>query len=339
MPSSDLMQFDKLTGCEKAAILMLAVSEENAAKLFARLELDEVKELSQTMSLLGRVGSDVVEKIIGDFAERLSQAGGVVGSFDTTERLLQRFMDPDRVELIMEEIRGPAGRTVWDKLGNVNESVLASYLKNEYPQTVAVVLSRIDSAHAARVLASLPDDFSVEVVMRMLRMEVVQKDILQDVERTLRAEFMSNLARTNRRDNYEVMAEIFNYFDRNTETRFVAALEERNKESADRIKALMFTFEDLAKLDSTGIQTLMRNAGNDRIGVALKGASEQLKELFFANMSERAAKILKEDMQAMGPVRLRDVDEAQQFLVNMAKELAASGEIFLADSKDDELVY
>ena len=339
MASSDLMQFDKLTGCEKAAILMLAVSEENAAKLFARLELDEVKELSQSMSLLGRVGSDVVEKIIGDFAERLSQAGGVVGSFDTTERLLQRFMDSDRVELIMEEIRGPAGRTVWDKLGNVNESVLASYLKNEYPQTVAVVLSRIDSAHAARVLASLPDDFSVEVVMRMLRMEVVQKDILQDVERTLRAEFMSNLARTNRRDNYEVMAEIFNYFDRNTETRFVAALEERNKESADRIKALMFTFEDLVKLDSTGIQTLMRNAGNDRIGVALKGASEQLKELFYANMSERAAKILKEDMQAMGPVRLRDVDEAQQFLVNMAKELAASGEIFLADSKDDELVY
>ena len=339
MPSSDFMQFDKLTGVEKAAILMLAVSEENAAKLFSRLELDEVKELSQTMSLLGRVGSDVVEKIIGDFAERLSQAGGVVGSFDTTERLLQRFMDTERVEQIMEEIRGPAGRTVWDKLGNVNESVLASYLKNEYPQTVAVVLSRIEAAHAARVLASLPDDFSVEVVMRMLRMEVVQKDILQDVERTLRAEFMSNLARTNRRDNHEVMAEIFNYFDRNTETRFVAALEERNKEAADRIKALMFTFEDLVKLDSSGIQTLMRNAGNDRIGIALKGASEQLKELFFANMSERAAKILKEDMQAMGPVRLRDVDEAQQFLVNMAKELAASGEIFLADSKDDELVY
>ncbi len=339
MPANDLMQFDKLTGVEKAAILMLAVSEENAAKLFARLELDEVKELSQTMSLLGRVGSDVVEKIIGDFAERLSQAGGVVGSFDTTERLLQRFMDTERVEQIMEEIRGPAGRTVWDKLGNVNESVLASYLKNEYPQTVAVVLSRIESAHAARVLASLPDDFSVEVVMRMLRMEVVQKDILQDVERTLRAEFMSNLARTNRRDNHEIMAEIFNYFDRNTETRFVAALEERNKEAADRIKALMFTFEDLIKLDSSGIQTLMRNAGNDRIGIALKGASEQLKELFFSNMSERAAKILKEDMQAMGPVRLRDVDEAQQFLVNMAKELAASGEIFLADSKDDELVY
>jgi flagellar motor switch protein FliG len=339
MAGPPMLQFDKLSGSEKAAILMLAVGEEDAANLFSRLEIDEVKELSQTMSLLGRVGSEVVEKIIGDFAERLSQAGGVVGSFDTTERLLQRFMDAERVESIMEEIRGPAGRTVWDKLGNVNEAVLASYLKNEYPQTVAVVLSRIEPAHAARVLANLPDDFSVEVVMRMLRMEVVQKDILQDVERTLRAEFMSNLARTSRRDNHEVMAEIFNYFDRHTEARFVASLEERNKEAADRIKALMFTFEDLLKLDSAGLQTLIRNAGNDRISVALKGASEQLKELFFANMSERGAKILREDMAAMGPVRLRDVDEAQQFMVNMTKELAASGEIFLADNKDDELIY
>ena len=138
---------------------------------------------------------------------------------------------------------------------------------------------------------------------------------------------------------HEVMAEIFNYFDRNTEARFVTSLEERNKEAADRIKALMFTFEDLLKLDSSGIQTLIRNAGNDRIAVALKGASDQLKELFFANMSERGAKILKEDMGAMGPVRLKDVDEAQQFMVNMTKELAASGEIFLADDKDDELVY
>ena len=263
----------------------------------------------------------------------------MIGGFDATEKLLLRALDPGRAEAIMQEIRGPAGRTVWDKLAHVNETVSASYLKNEYPQTAAVVLTRIDAAHAARVLTHLPDDFATEVVIRMLRMEVVQSEIVADVERTLRAEFMSNLARTNRRDNHELMAEIFNYFDRSTEARFITALEERNKETADRIKALMFTFEDLAKLDPTGIQTLMRSAGNDRITVALKGASEQLRDLFLKNMSERAGKILRDDMQAMGPVRLRDVEEAQQFLVNMAKELAASGEIVLADGKDDELVY
>lgn len=336
---AEKMVFERLSGPEKAAIFMLAVNEENAALVFSKLDLEEVKEISQTMSLLGRVDSEIIEKLLREFTEKLGTAGGVVGSFDTTEKLLTRFLDNDRVEMIMEEIRGPAGRTVWDKLGNVNEAVLASYLKNEYPQTVAVVLSRIEPAHAARVLSNLPDDFAIEVVMRMLRMEVVQKEILSDVEKTLRAEFMSNLARTSRRDNHEVMAEIFNYFDRATENRFISILEERNKESSDRIKSLMFTFEDLAKLDAGGIQTLLKNAGNDRISICLKGASEQIKELFLGNMSERAAKIMREDMDAMGPVRLRDVEEAQQFLVNMAKELAASGEIFLADGKEDELIY
>jgi flagellar motor switch protein FliG len=327
------------TGAEKASIMMLALSEADVAKLFRLLDHQEVMEISQTMAVLGRVEASVIEALLIEFGERLVRKGGVVGGFDATEKLLLRALDPGRAETIMQEIRGPVGRTVWDKLAHVNETVLASYLKNEYPQTAAVVLSRIDSAHAARVLTHLPDDFATEVVIRMLRMEVVQSEIVADVERTLRAEFMSNLARSNRRDNHELMAEIFNYFDRATESRFIAALEERNKETADRIKALMFTFEDLAKLDPAGIQTLMRSAGNDRITVALKGASETLRDLFLKNMSERGAKILRDDMQSMGPVRLRDVEEAQQFLVNMAKELAASGEIVLADGKEDELVY
>ncbi len=333
------LRYEKLTGPEKAGILMLAVNEDHAARIFKLLDIEEVKDISQTMSLMGRIDSDIVEKVIREFADGLSNTGGVVGSYETTEKLLRQVLDPETVEGIMEEIRGPAGRTVWEKLCNVNETVLASYLKNEYPQTVAVVLSRLEMAHAARVLANLPEDFAIEVIMRMLNMEVVQKDILNDLERTLRAEFMTNLARTSRRDNYEMMAEIFNYLDSATESRYMAALEERNREIADRVKSLMFTFEDLARLDSSGIQTLIRNAGNDRIAVALKGASESLRDVFFANMSERAAKILKEDMAAMGPVRLRDVEEAQQYLVNMAKELAAAGEIMLLDGKDDELVY
>jgi flagellar motor switch protein FliG len=229
---------------------------------------------------------------------------------------------------------------MWDKLGNVNEEVLANYLKNEYPQTVALVLSKVKPEHAARVLEMLPEDFAIEVVMRMLRMEVVQKDILDGVEKTLRTEFMSNLARTNRRDPHELMAEIFNNLDRNNESRFLSALEDRNRVAAEKIKALMFTFEDLTKLDPSGVQTLIRSVDKSKLALALKGASDQLKDLFFSNMSERAGKLLREDMEAMGPVRLRDVDEAQTYLVNTAKELATKGEIVIADSKgDDELVY
>jgi flagellar motor switch protein FliG len=222
----------------------------------------------------------------------------------------------------------------------VNEVVLANYLKNEYPQTVAVVLSKVKADHAARVLSQLPEGFAMEVVMRMLRMEAVNKEVLEDVERTLRNEFMSNLARTARRDAHEMIAEIFNNLDRNTETRFITALEERNRNAAERIKSLMFTFEDLSKLDAMGIQALLRNAEKDKVPIALKGASEALRDLFFSNMSERAGKIMKEEMQAMGPVRLRDVDEAQTYMVSLAKDLAARGEIVMADSKeDDELIY
>ena len=230
---------ERLSGVEKASIMMLALSEADVARLLGLLDHQEVMEISQAMAVIGRVEARVVEELLHEFNDRLARNGGVVGGFDATEKLLLRALDPGRAEAIMQEIRGPAGRTVWDKLAHVNETVLASYLKNEYPQTAAVVLTRIDAAHAARVLTHLPDDFATEVVIRMLRMEVVQSEIVADVERTLRAEFMSNLARSNRRDNHELMAEIFNYFDRATESRFITALEERNKETADRIKALI----------------------------------------------------------------------------------------------------
>ncbi|MDO9223707.1 MAG: flagellar motor switch protein FliG, partial [Caulobacter sp.] len=219
-------------------------------------------------------------------------------------------------------------------------AVLANYLKNEYPQTVAVVLSKIKSEHAARVLGSLPEDFALECVQRMLRMEPVQREILDKIEQTLRTEFMSNLARTSKRDSHEMMADIFNNFDRQTEARFIAALEERNRESAERIRALMFVFEDLNKLDPGGVQTLLRAVEKDQLGLALKGASDALREMFFSNMSERASKIMREDMESMGPVRLRDVDQAQMSMVQAAKDLAAKGEIMLAGAGgDDELIY
>ena len=329
-----------LTGPEKAAILLLAIGEEHASRLFVFMDEDEIKELSQTMATLGTVSATLVERLCVEFVEQISSTGALIGTFDSTERLLMKVMDRERVETIMEEIRGPAGRTMWEKMANVSEAVLANYLKNEYPQTVAVVLSKIKTDHAARVLGLLPDSFAMEVVMRMLRMESVQKEVLDDVEKTLRSEFMSNLARTNRRDAHEMMADIFNNLDRQTESKFIAALEERNAESAEIIKTLMFTFEDLGKLDPQGVQTLLRAVEKDKLAMGLKGASETLRDLFFNNMSERAAKLLREDMQAMGPVRLKDVDEAQMHMVQTAKDLSARGEIVISDGKaDDELVY
>ena len=329
----------RLTGPEKAAVILLALGEEHT-RLWESLDEEEIKEISQAMAALGNVQANVVEDIMVEFVSGVGGAGSLMGSFEQTQRLLTAFMPSDKVDGLMEEIRGPAGRTMWDKLGNVNEVVLANYLKNEYPQTVAVVLSKVKPEHASRVLTALPEDFALECVQRMLRMEPVQREILDKIEQTLRNEFMSNLARTSKRDSHEMMAEIFNSFDRQTEARFIGALEERNREAAERIRALMFVFEDLAKLDPGGIQTLLRAVEKDQLGLALKGSSESLRELFFSNMSERASKIMREDMDAMGPVRLKDVDTAQMAMVQVAKDLAAKGEIMLVgQGSDDELIY
>src|SRR5512135_182301 len=316
----------KLTGPERAAVLMLALGERYGAKIFSLLDDDELREISIVMSSLGTIDADSVEQLLLEFVSRMSASGALLGNYDATERLLQQYLPPERVGGIMDEIRGPAGRNMWEKLANVQEEVLANYLKNEYPQTVAVVLSKLRPEHAAKVLAILPEEFSLDVVNRMLKMEAVQKEVLDRVEQTLRTEFMTNLSHTRRRDPHEAMAEVFNNFDRQAETRFLTALEAENPDACERIKALMFTFDDLIKLDAGSAQTLMRKFEKDKLAIALKGASENVRQFFFSNMSTRAAKMLAEDMQALGPVRLRDVDEAQTSLVNIAKDLAAKGE-------------
>ena len=330
----------KLKGPEKAAVLMMALGEQYGGKIFSLLDDDELREISTVMSALGTIEAESVEELLLEFVSRMSASGALLGSYDVAERLLKQYLPQERVGGIMDDIRGPAGRNMWEKLAHVHEEVLANYLKNEYPQTVAVVLSKLRSENAARVLSILPEDFALDVVNRMLRMEAIQKDVIEGVEETLRTEFMSSLSQTRRRDAHESMAEIFNNFDRSTETRFMTALEDENKDAAERIKALMFTFDDLIKLDSGSAQTLMRKFEKDKLALALKGASETVRQFFFSNMSTRGAKMLVDDMQALGPVRLRDVDEAQTLLVNIAKDLAAKGEILITKSRgDDELVY
>src|SRR5260370_2135975 len=293
-----------LSGPERAAVLMLALGEQHGDKIWKLLDDDELRQLSIVMSTIGTVEAESVESLLLEFVGRLSASGALLGNFDATERLLQLHLPPDRVSNLMEEIRGPAGRNMWEKLSNVQEQVLANYLKNEYPQTVAVVLSKIRPEHAARVLALLPQELALDVVGRMLKMEAVQKDVIERVENTLRTEFMSNLSQTRRRDAHEVMAEIFNNFDRQTETRFITSLEEENTDSAERIKALMFTFDDLVKLDSGSAQTLMRHVDKDKLGIALKSANEDVRGLFLGNMSSRAGQMLPDAMAAPQPFRL-----------------------------------
>jgi len=334
------MDLSEIDGKERSAVFLLALGTTHGQPIWDELDEEEIKEVSLAMARLGNINPDQVDDLLINFVTQMSSSGAIMGNFDSTERLLSQFLTEDRVHLVMEEIRGPAGRNMWEKLSNVQENVLASYFKNEYPQTVAVILSKINSDHSARVLSLLSEDLSMEVVNRMLNMEAVQKEVLDKVEQTLRQEFMSNLSQTSRKDSHEIMAEIFNNFDRQTESRFLAALEENNREAAERIKTLMFTFEDLGKLDAASCQTLLRGVEKDQLALSLKGASDTLRDFFFENMSERAGKMLKEDMEVMGAVRLKDVDEAQMSMVNITKDLAAKGELIITKSQgEDELVY
>ena len=326
------------SGLHKTSILMLALGEAYAAKLFALMHEDEIKGISATMAQLGVVHADTVEELCNAFVDNFGATSGITGSYESTESLLLKALPKDRVTQIMEEIRGPAGRTMWDKLGNVNEDILASYLKNEYPQTVAVVLSMVKADHSAKVLTLLPDAFAMEVVMRMLRMESVQKEVLERVERILRAEFMSNLARASRQDSHQMLAEIFNNFDRKAESRFLTGLAERSRESAEQVKSQMFTFVDLQRLPPAGLQLLLRRIDKERLPIALKGTSETIRNLFFSQLPERTAKILRDEIASLGPVKLKDVEDAQMSITNEAKELAAGGEITLRAGTDDRMI-
>jgi flagellar motor switch protein FliG len=333
-------ELKKYSGLQRAAALMLALGRDHGLPIWEQLSVEEIKELSSAIAQLGRVPAVVVEHLLVQFSGEVSSMASLHGSFETTERLLGGILPADRVKEIMEDIRGPSGRTMWDKLSNVSETVLAGYLKNEYPQTIAVILHKLRSDHAARVLAELPHELSTDVVMRMLRMDTVQKDVLNQVEQTLKSEFMTNLARAQRRDPHETMAELFNALDRSTEEAMLTALDERAPESAERIRALMFTFEDLGNLLPGAIQTIVRNCNKRELAMALKGAPDEMKQLFFSAMTERAAKLMRDDMLAMGPVRARECEEAQTALVRLAKSLGDRGEIMLVDPKsDDAMIY
>ncbi|SEI78253.1 flagellar motor switch protein FliG [Sphingomonas sp. OV641] len=336
MPIAEPAELKRYTGPQRAAALMLALGKEHGAAIWEQLSVDEIKELSGTIAQLGRVPSTVVEHLLIQFSGEVSSMASLHGSFETTERLLGGMLPEDRVREIMEDIRGPSGRTMWDKLSNVSEGVLASYLKNEYPQTAAVILSKLRSDHAARVLAVLPREFSVDVIQRMLRMDAVQKEVLSQIEHTLQSEFMSNLARSQRTDPHESMADIFNAMDRSTEEAMLNALDERAPDSAERIRSLMFTFEDLGNLIPSSVSVIVRQADKRQVALALKGAPEEMKQLFFGSMTERSAKLMREDMAGMGPVRARDCEEAQSALVRLAKSLADRGEIMLVDPKSDD---
>ncbi|MDB5558211.1 MAG: Flagellar motor switch protein FliG [Enterovirga sp.] len=329
---------DELSGARKAATIMLLLGEERSAPIWQHLDEEEVKKLSLAMAELGTVPRQKIESIAEEFSQSLTEQDKVVGNYDRTETFLRGVLPKEKADAIMDEIRGQASRNVWHKLSSVDVSLLSAYLKGEHPQTVALILSRLPAEIAARTVSALEEDFATEVLNRMLTLNTVQREALESVEQVLHAEFLSGLSRTQRRDSHEAIAEVFNNLDRQTEKRLMGALERTNEAAAAKIKELMFTFEDLTNLNAAAIQTLLRTVDKGLLARALKGANERAREAFTSNMSSRAAKLFMDDLEALGPMRMKDVDQAQGAIIQVAKDLEAKGEIVIGRGREDEFV-
>jgi flagellar motor switch protein FliG len=321
---------------DKAAIIMMVLDEDRSQRILARLEEDEIRRLSRAMANLGRAGVDVVERTIAEFRNEVGRTGNVFGTVESTERLLRRMLPSEKVEEIMDEIKGPEGKNMWEKLSNISPEVLSSYLRNEYPQTAAVILAKLPAQHAARVLRLLPDALTAEISVRLVRMDSIQRAVLTDIEETLKREFMTNLARSYERDSSSIMAEMLNRADKDLVERVMHALEEKEPQAAARIRRIMFTFDDLARVDRSTFGVLIAECPADRLAVALSGATEAIRDLFLGNMSERAANMLREELDGLPAQRRKTVDDAQAEIIAIAKRLADDGRIFILDEDEEE---
>jgi flagellar motor switch protein FliG len=318
-----------LSGPEKAAVILFSLGREKGAKLMGKLDEDEIRILSRSMAQLGSITSKACEQLLREFTDHFANSTSVIGTYESTERMLSLFLPDERVMEIMGDIRGAAGRSMWEKLSTVNEQMLASYLQSEHPQTAAVILSKIRSSHAAKVVTVLPAEFRAEVLRRMIEMEYVQKDVLKDVEETLHSEFMVNYARMLGNDSHMRIAEILNQVDRTRLSEIMVEIEGEVPQSAEIIKSLMFTFDDLVKLDSRSLQLVVQSVEIDTLILALKGVKDELRDLFFDNLSERVRTIVRSELELMGPVRASDVEGAQARIVRLAKDMEARGDIVL----------
>ncbi len=333
-------RYDLLNGSEKAAILFLALGEDRSASILEKLDDAELRMVSRAMAGVGNITASVLEDLIRSFTERFAHGGSVIGSLDAAERMLKSVLPPDKVSDVMNYIRGPGGRSTWEKMSAINEGLLAKYLRSEHPQTVAVVLSKIAPDHAAKVMALLPASLLSDVARRMVRLKTVPAELLADIEDMLQRDLMLNYAGGDAEDSHAHMAEILNRADPDTITKLMGDLETAEPEDASRIKELMFTFADLLELDPMSLATVVRASDTDTLAYALKGCDEEARAKVYAGLSERAGAILRDSVDTMGPVLSRDVEAAKTALVNKARELAEADVIFLhPEGGEAGLVY
>jgi flagellar motor switch protein FliG len=337
------MVAERITGPQKAAIFLFAIGEELASEIVKKLDEQEIKRLGGSMSQLFSITPRMLDSVFAEFNELASSinrpiAIGPAGSSQFIKNILTKAVEEGKAKTLLEEMQEEGKWNLFQKIRRLDPKTIANFIKNEHPQTISIILAHLDPAQSAAILENLPSPLQTEVVYRIAELGKVPPGILGEIDQVLQEEISLVENMEGRKvGGIRSVAEILNQVDGSTETSILKGIEEQKQGLADEIRKLMFVFEDLLQVDDRGIMAILKEVTNEVLQVALKTASEELKEKIFKNMSERAAQMMKEDLEVMAPVRLKDVETAQQTIIKAAKKLESEGKIVLAGKGKEEV--
>ncbi len=330
----------KLTGPQKTAILILALGDAFASEVFKKFDRAEITAVSRAMAKLDTVGKEQAEEVLREFNQAMTIGKEMLyGGPEQVRKMISSNLDSDTARYILDELDFDSGPVPFKELGNVSPKILAQILRNEHPQTLALILGHLPPDNAGNLLQNMSPGVRAEVLIRLAKLEAVAEEMLVEVDRVLQSQLIAIGGKEGRKvGGVSSVAEILNAIDRATEEEIMADIEEESAQLAEEIKQLMFVFEDIMKIDDRGIREVLKEISNEDLTMALKTAPEELREKFFKNLSERAGNMIREDLEIMGPVKLSEVEAAQQNIVKQVRRLEAEGRIVIAGSGGEVLV-
>ncbi len=330
---------DNITGPQKVAIFLMAMGEDYATKVFEKLSEREIGDMAYEMSLIDNITPEMLRAVSLDFVEKFEgESKMMIESDSFIQSVVKRTLKDQAAAAILDDLEKKKQDKpfIWSR--NVNVNTLAGYVEGEHPQTVAMILAHMPAEISSEILMSLPDELKGDIAMRIARLGQISEDVVRDVDRALRLELSGAVGPGGKAGGLQVLVDIINGVDKTTEDSVMEFVEEDNPEMANDIRNLMFVFEDLTTIDDMAMREILKKVEGQQLTYALKTATDEMKEKIFSNLSQRAGEMLKDDLESMGPVRLAEVEEAQQAVVRAAKELEADGTITLGKGKDDVLV-
>jgi len=328
-----------MNGADKAAIFLLFIGPEATSKVFDHLDDEEIKKIGQSMAGLGHVTRPVIDKVMNEFTSMTDPASGFFSQGEEfVKKVLEKSLGPQKAEVLMQELYSSRGEMV-DILANMDGKTIANFLSQEHPQTIAVILAKLKPKQTGEVIAFLPQELQADVIMRIADVDQVSPEILSEIDDVIKREFtsMGGVQRF-KVGGVEKVVEVFSHLDRSREKQILDSLDVLNPPLAEIIRKHLFTFEDIFSLDERSIQMIMREVSTETLTLSLKTCTDELKEKIFRNISSRAAELIKEDLDVMGPVRLKDVEKAQTEIVKVAAKLEEEGTIVIAGRGGDDVL-